>query len=215
MLAAVVAVQAAGLAINSHLTSADQQHLQLVFTEGLTADCLQSVYYSAVNLKTPTEQQRKAACEHAQRLHSTSTDAKLSAAEKHFYLFAIYKKLLCAAPIAEATQNAVLLKSEFSSAAEMFYTLRGLGALSTKLRDEQKATWIKSLGAIVRKDDSIASLGYAFNVAAELGTSAAVVADWLESAVAQADEIDGKQLQFEGGLSVTALVLNGIFKYAS
>lgn len=214
LLGAFAAQQAAaGLAINTHLTSADQQHLQRVFTEGLATECLQSVYYSAVNLKaTPTEPQRQAACQLAQRLHSTTPDAKLNAAEKHFYLFGIYKKLQCASPIPEATQNAVVQKTEFASAAELFYTVRALGALSVKLSDQQRSTWAKSLATIVRKDDSIASLGYAFNVAAELGAPAAAVADWLEAAVAQADEIDGKQLQFEGGLSVTALVLNGIFK---
>ena len=57
------------------------------------------------------------------------------------------------------------------------------------------------------------SLGHAFHVAAEIGSAGAPIFDWIEGAIAQADEVDGKMLQFEGGLSVTALVLNGAFRF--
>lgn len=49
-------------------------------------------------------------------------------------------------------------------------------------------------------------------MAAEFNTHGQPIADWIEAAIAQADEVDGKMLQFEGGLSVTALVINGAFK---
>lgn len=39
--------------------------------------------------------------------------------------------------------------------------------------------------------------------------------NWIEGAFAQADEVDGKLLQFEGGLSITALVVNGAFKLSA
>lgn len=58
----------------------------------------------------------------------------------------------------------------------------------------------------------IFSLGYGFHVAAEFNVHGQPIADWIEAAIAQADEVDGKMLQFEGGLSVTALVINGAFK---
>lgn len=58
----------------------------------------------------------------------------------------------------------------------------------------------------------ICSLGYAFNVATELGTRASALSKWIEGTIAQADEVDGKYLQFEGGLSITALIINGIWK---
>lgn len=59
------------------------------------------------------------------------------------------------------------------------------------------------------------SLGHAFNVAADLGTYGSTIGKWIEGAIAQADEVDGKLLQFEGGLSITALVVNGALKLSN
>lgn len=55
-------------------------------------------------------------------------------------------------------------------------------------------------------------MGYGFYVASELGTNGRQAYDWVESAFAQADEVDGKMLQFEGGLSITGLVFNGALR---
>lgn len=48
------------------------------------------------------------------------------------------------------------------------------------------------------------SLGYTFHIAAELGSAGSFVAKRIEDVIVQADEVDGKYLQFEGGLSVTS-----------
>lgn len=58
------------------------------------------------------------------------------------------------------------------------------------------------------------SLGHAFSIAAELGTKASALSKWIEGTIAQADEINGKQLQFEGGLSITALIINGVLQFS-
>lgn len=50
----------------------------------------------------------------------------------------------------------------------------------------------------------IDSLGYAFHIASDLGTSGAFAFDRIEDAIIQADEVDGQYLQFESGLSVTS-----------
>lgn len=47
------------------------------------------------------------------------------------------------------------------------------------------------------------SLGYAFHVAAALGSEGRTIFDRIQDAIAQADEVDGRYLQFEGGLSIT------------
>lgn len=52
-------------------------------------------------------------------------------------------------------------------------------------------------------------------MASELGQHGSRIADWIEGTFAQADEIDGRQLQFEGGLSITGLLLNGALKLSA
>lgn len=86
--------------------------------------------------------------------------------------------------------------------------------LGVEIDASTKAKLVKTLQDLLKKDDTLASLGYAFNVAIELGASASFVADRVEDAMVQADEVDGKMLQFEGGLSITALVINGAFGVA-
>lgn len=74
---------------------------------------------------------------------------------------------------------------------------------------------IKSLTDALKKDDSIGSLALAFNLASQLGKSeATALYDRIEDAIVQADEINGKILQFEGGLTVSSQVINGVYALA-
>lgn len=59
------------------------------------------------------------------------------------------------------------------------------------------------------------SIGHALYLAADLGQHGSRVVDWIEGSFAQADEIDNRLLQFEGGLSITALLLNGALKLSA
>lgn len=59
------------------------------------------------------------------------------------------------------------------------------------------------------------SVGHALNIAADLGQYGSSISKWIEGTIAQADEVDGKLLQFEGGLSITALIVNGVLKLAA
>lgn len=55
-------------------------------------------------------------------------------------------------------------------------------------------------------------MGYAFHTGALLeGADVIKVFDRIEDCVAQADEVDGKYLQFEGGVSVSAVAISGIY----
>ena len=47
------------------------------------------------------------------------------------------------------------------------------------------------------------SLAQTFHLAAVLGNEGKFAVDRIEDAIVQADEVDGKYLQFEGGLSIT------------
>merc|ERR1711988_230425 len=73
----------------------------------------------------------------------------------------------------------------------------------------------KSLTDALKKDDGIASLGMAFNLAANLDKEeGAAIFERIEDAIVQADEINGKNLQFEGGLSVSSSVISGAYALA-
>ena len=71
----------------------------------------------------------------------------------------------------------------------------------------------KALTAALKKDDSLTALGQAFHAASHLDAkSASPFFDRVEDAIVQADEVDGKMLQFEGGLTITNLILGGALK---
>ena len=98
----------------------------------------------------------------------------------------------------------------------MFYSFFAQKSLDPSfLKDDVKQKLAKNLQALLKKDDSLQSLGYGFYMASEFGVGGAFAVDRIEDAVAQADEVDGKMLQFEGGLSITSLVVNGIFKVST
>lgn len=195
--------------INSHLSGADLQRLQQVFGEGLKSNDIQSVYYGAINFGKTTPKEKEEACKLVAKLHK---DSKLNEFEKNFYLVATYKKLFCPSPISESIQDVITLKKEFTTAHEIYYNYFATLALGNPISDEVKANLVKNIQSILKKDDSLSSLGHAFHIAAEIGALASPIADWIEGTFAQADEIDGKLLQFEGGLSTTALLINGAFK---
>lgn len=51
----------------------------------------------------------------------------------------------------------------------------------------------------------IFSLGYSFHIASQLEGDISSLFNRIEDAIVQADEVDGRFLQFEGGLSVTGM----------
>ena len=82
------------------------------------------------------------------------------------------------------------------------------GQVSVKAKLDSAGT-LAALAKAVKKDDSLLSLGLAFHTASLLDGDLSKFFDRIEDAVVQADEVDGKLLQFEGGLSVTSVVLTG------
>ena len=56
-------------------------------------------------------------------------------------------------------------------------------------------------------------MGYTFHIASELGSAGSFAVKRIEDIIVQADEVDGRYLQFEGGLSVTSTHLNFSTKY--
>ncbi|XP_035210343.1 dolichyl-diphosphooligosaccharide--protein glycosyltransferase subunit 2-like [Stegodyphus dumicola] len=72
----------------------------------------------------------------------------------------------------------------------------------------------KVLTAALKRDDSVLNLGYAFHVASVLQGDLTPFFERIEDVIVQADEVDGKYLQFEGGLGITSTTINGVYKLA-
>jgi len=96
-----------------------------------------------------------------------------------------------------------------SGVAELYYATGALSALGRKLETPKI---LKAINGALKKDDSITSLGQVFHIATLLEGDVSSVFDRVEDAIVQGDQVDGKMLQFEGGLSVTALVISGAYK---
>lgn len=69
------------------------------------------------------------------------------------------------------------------------------------------------LQARLKEDDSLQSLGNALHAASLLGNAGKFILDRIEDVIVQADEVDNRMLQWEGGLTTTSLLLTGLFKF--
>lgn len=112
-------------------------------------------------------------------------------------------------PEGKATLQAAL--KEDSSVVQLYHAVMGLKALGVAV-DSAKVSQL--LLAALKKDDNMLNLGYAFHVASVLGGNLTPFTDRIEDAIVQADEVGGDLLQFEGGLSVTATILSGVYRLA-
>lgn len=207
-------VSASTRTVLNHLSSSDLQRLENVFTDGINSNDLQTIYYSAINNNKITKNEKDNVCKKVQQAYGES---KLNDFEKNFYLVGTHKHLQCTNPLPQNALNVIAgsLSKDSATSQEIYFNLFSSKIMGVKIDKPTTEKLSKNLQTILKKDDSLSSLGYAFYIAAELGTSASFVTDRIEDAIVQADEVDGKMLQFEGGLSITALIINGAFKIAN
>lgn len=214
LVSALVTFSNGATTTTTYLTAADQNRLQQVFTSALDTKDLSSTHYAVLGFKllgVPVPNAK----EICKFLVESSTSA--TTAEANYYVGSTWQALgTCqgAFPAANIvkTLNGVL-DQEGSSVADLYYAVQGLKNLGQKLADPVKIT--KALQLALKKDDSVSSLGYLFHAGAALGGDVSFVFNHIEDAVVQADEVDGRFLQFEGGLSITALVVSGAYKIAA
>ncbi|EDW48359.1 dolichyl-diphosphooligosaccharide--protein glycosyltransferase subunit 2 [Drosophila sechellia] len=196
--------------VDSHLGQKDLSRLQKVFVDGFGSSDLQSIFFSSLNIQLTDATQKEPLCKKIATLHSES---KLNSFEKDYYYIGASRNLGCSAKIDEGLLSKVYssLNSELGSSQEIFYRVVTHKVLGVEIHEATQGKLVKRLQELLKKDDTLSGLGYAFNVAPLLGASASFIANRVEDAIVQADEVDGKLLQFEGGLSITSLIINGAF----
>lgn len=198
--------------VDSHLGAKDLTRLQKVFVDGFASSDLQAIFFSSLNIQSTDPSQKETLCKKIVNLH---TESKLNSFEKDYYLIGAYKNLQCPSKLDESLLSKIYssLDSELGSSQEIYYRVITHKQLGVQISEASQAKLFKRLQELLKKDDTLTGLGYAFNAAIQLGggSAGAFIASRVEDAIVQADEVDGKLLQFEGGLSITALIINGAF----
>lgn len=197
----------------SYLSASDRIRLKEVLNVGWDLQDLPSVHYAVLGYKLlgETVQKPQEVCKFLLENAGSGTGTP----ESLYYVSSAWKSLASCGTL--PVDNVVktlgeVLERETSTVPDLFYAVQALTNVGQKKGDAAKL--IKTLQGALKKDDSLLNLGYSFHIAAQLGTDGTFAFDRIEDAIVQADEVDSRFLQFEGGLSITALLVNGAYKLA-
>jgi len=193
------------LAVSSYLNDNDQARFKNILLSGLSSDDVSVLNHaiSGLTLLGADIPEKESLC---QKLGGRSERSS----EAVFHIAKASAALGCAfepeAGVREKLESKLVASSGVS---EIYHAAGALSTLGHKL-DTHKI--LKAINGALKKDDSITSLGQAFHIASSLDGDVSLIFDRVEDAIVQGDQVDGKMLQFEGGLSVTALVISGAYK---
>ncbi|XP_012231196.2 dolichyl-diphosphooligosaccharide--protein glycosyltransferase subunit 2 [Linepithema humile] len=200
---------------NSYLSTADRLRLKSILESGFQLEDVSTVYYAVSGYKLLGEAVPKtdAICKYLIKSNGENITP-----ETALYLASTWKAIggcqeFPASAVTKILTNVV--QKDTSTLSDLYFAISGLTALSQKVPAARIDKLVKLIQAALRKDDSLWNLGYTFHIAADLGTPAAFAFDRIEDAVVQADEVNGQYLQFEGGLSITSFLINGILKLST
>uniref|UniRef100_A0A1B6DAG0 Dolichyl-diphosphooligosaccharide--protein glycosyltransferase subunit 2 n=1 Tax=Clastoptera arizonana TaxID=38151 RepID=A0A1B6DAG0_9HEMI len=197
----------------SFLSTTDRSRLQQVFHTGIESKDLASIHFAVLGYKllevpVPNSQE---IC-----IHIVEFSKSAITIEANYYICSIWKLLGCtgASPLDKSLKSFDgALGSETSNVADLYFAVQGYTHLGQKLKDSAKI--LNTLQAALKKDDGLYSLGYSYHIASQLEGDKTPLFNRIEDAVVQADEVDGRFLQFEGGLSITALIVSGAYKLSA
>jgi len=203
---ALMASPLMSLSPSSYLTSQDKTRLASLFSASLSGDAA-SQHYSVLGLQAlqETVANSKDLCS---KLSGLANDNNV---ETLYHAAEAAKALGCPLKLGKDASAVVTSALEASSAASIFFAAKAQLASGGKLASEAIK---KSLNAALKKDDGLLSLGLAFHTASMLEGDVSQFFERIEDAIVQADEVNGEMLQFEGGLSVTSVLITGAAKLA-
>ncbi|XP_068247232.1 dolichyl-diphosphooligosaccharide--protein glycosyltransferase subunit 2 isoform X1 [Palaemon carinicauda] len=197
------------LSPSTYLTPGDKERLKLVLDPAWSLSDLAQVLYASAGYQHLGQQipDSQGVCKFVK---SSAGDG--ASVETLFLASSAGKALGCPVTATAASKQAVgEAIREGASPQELFHAVTAATNLGV---DVDTAKVLRATQMALKKDDSVLSLGYAFHVGAQLKGEVSSIFERIEDAIVQADEVDGRMLQFEGGLSITALVLSGAYKLA-
>ncbi|GFN95846.1 dolichyl-diphosphooligosaccharide--protein glycosyltransferase subunit 2 [Plakobranchus ocellatus] len=196
-----------GLVPSTFINTSDKARLNSVFLSASPYGDTQSAHYAISGLKLLGE-----AVPNSQDVCKTLSKIIDKTVSSIYHASEAAKALgNCKIDVPEFKQILTDVIKDGSSVQDIAFAFLALKNLGLAADD---AAVSSSLLAALKTDDSPASHGYAFMAAAQLKGDISKFVDNIEDVVAQADEVDEKYLQFEGGLYVTALVVDGSYKLA-
>uniref|UniRef100_A0A0R3RPL2 Dolichyl-diphosphooligosaccharide--protein glycosyltransferase subunit 2 n=1 Tax=Elaeophora elaphi TaxID=1147741 RepID=A0A0R3RPL2_9BILA len=216
--------------LNTYLDERSQKSLHDVLIKALDSDELSAVHHGAAGLKLAgipiKADKNKALCSIVRKVNGEELEQLYHAVNAADAL----KDCTLSIPNAKGTVEAVL-KEDSPTSRNIYLALVVAEKLKLKINYD---SFSEALTVALAKDDGASSLAYGLNAAALLdNTNAGKFFIRVEDLVGQADEVDGKylhvrkdvtnfigkfnnikSLQLEGGLSITAFGVYGIYNLA-
>ena len=182
-------------AISSYLNENDQSRLKDILLSGLSSDDVGIIDHSVrvLNLLGAQIPNKDQICK---QLVTENQNV-----EAVFHAAKVSSVLGCSLQVSAGVREKLESALTASSVSEIFFSTGALSALGTKVEAPKV---VKALNAALKKDDSIASLGQAFQIAATLEGDVSSVFGRIEDAIVQADQVNILNLL----LQVNYLVLN-------
>ncbi|KFM68788.1 Dolichyl-diphosphooligosaccharide--protein glycosyltransferase subunit 2, partial [Stegodyphus mimosarum] len=190
------------------LTTADQQRLKKVLSTAFPLSDLTTAHYAVLGYSLIGE--KLPASEDPCKFFDSKIDKKKL--DTIFHATSGSKLLNnCKLTVTGLQQTLDSAITEDASMQDIYHAVLSLKNLNMKIDSTKVA---KVLTAALKRDDSVLNLGYAFHVASVLQGDLTPFFERIEDVIVQADEVDGKYLQFEGGLGITSTTINGVYKLA-
>lgn len=203
------------LFVDTYLTARDKEQLKRVLVTGLVSENLPDLFYAVAGLKQLDQQipDVQTVCNKLVKLVGQSKSL-----DSVYFSTSTWKAIgTCSGTLVvdESVQDiySMLEKKDIRDVhmSDLYFGVNVLSNLNLKPKDITKL--INIIKRKMKPDDTIADFGYSIHLLASLGPDGRFALNRLSDAIMQVDQVDNKFLQFEGGLSVTALVLTGVYKF--
>uniref|UniRef100_A0A0N5A988 Dolichyl-diphosphooligosaccharide--protein glycosyltransferase subunit 2 n=1 Tax=Syphacia muris TaxID=451379 RepID=A0A0N5A988_9BILA len=204
-------VNAATPFLNTYLDEQSRESMKNVFEKALNSRDINSLYHGVAGLQmlgvSINNNKQKDICsivDSAEVKDVVALNAKTS-------IIKILPNCKIAAVKGAAEMIDAAIKASKPIAKDLYYAISAARNMGIKISDNNLVSLITSS----MKDGSTSSLAYGLNAAALLEKSKAEqFLVRIEDLIGQADEVDGKYLQLEGGISITALGIHAIYALA-